>query len=481
MRVKTCDVLIEGGLLIDGTGAPAVQTDIAIAGDRIVALGNEQPVEAQTKIDARGRVVAPGFIDAHTHDDRLVLSSPDMTPKISQGITTVIAGNCGVSLAPLVDHDPVPPLNLLGNREWYRFPTFESYAAAVDASPPAVNIASLAGHSTLRVGVMDDLARPATRSELDRMGVLLEESLEAGCIGMSTGLAYPTANAAPTEEVIALAERLVPYEGLYATHMRDERDHVVESVNETLEIGRRAGVRVVISHHKCGGRKNWGRTRETLPLIEAARKTQSINLDVYPYTASSTVLLRDFIESSEKVIVTWSESYPEMAGRDFADIKSEWGCSTEAAIERLLPAGAIYYQMHEDDLRRVLSFPDAMIGSDGLPHDVFPHPRLWGTFPRVLGHYCRELGLFPLEEAVRRMTGVPASVFGLENRGVIREGAFADLVVFDPERVIDQADFTDPKQPSIGIELVLVNGRPVWREAAWTGERPGRLLRRQPE
>jgi N-acyl-D-amino-acid deacylase len=328
---------------------------------------------------------------------------------------------------------------------------------------------------------MDDLARPATRSELDRMGVLLEESLEAGCIGMSTGLAYPTANAAPTEEVIALAERLVPYEGLYATHMRDERDHVVESVNETLEIGRRAGVRVVISHHKCGGQKNWGRTRETLPLIEAARKTQSINLDVYPYTASSTVLLRDFIESSEKVIVTWSESYPEMAGRDFDDIKSEWGCSTEAAIERLLPAGAIYYQMHEDDLRRVLSFPDAMIGSDGLPHDVFPHPRLWGTFPRVLGHYCRELGLFPLEEAVRRMTGVPASVFGLENRGVIREGAFADLVVFDPERVIDQADFTDPKQPSIGIELVLVNGRPVWREAAWTGERPGRLLRRQPE
>jgi N-acyl-D-amino-acid deacylase len=170
-----------------------------------------------------------------------------------------------------------------------------------------------------------------------------------------------------------------------------------------------------------------------------------------------------------------------MAGRDFDDIKSEWGCSTEAAIERLLPAGAIYYQMHEDDLRRVLSFPDAMIGSDGLPHDVFPHPRLWGTFPRVLGHYCRELGLFPLEEAVRRMTGVPASVFGLENRGVIREGAFADLVVFDPERVIDQADFTDPKQPSIGIEFVLVNGRPVWREAAWTGERPGRLLRRQPE
>ncbi len=480
MKVKTCDVLIEGGLLIDGTGAPPVQTDVAIVGDRIVALGSRQPVEAQRKIDAHGRVVAPGFIDAHTHDDRLVLSSPDMSPKISQGVTTVIAGNCGVSLAPLSGHDPVPPLNLLGNREWYRFPSFETYATTVDANPPAVNIALLAGHSTLRVGVMDDLDRAATRSELDRMGALLEESLDAGCIGLSTGLAYPTANAAPTQEVIALAERLVPYRGLYATHMRDERDHVVESVNETLEIGRRAGVRVVISHHKCGGRRNWGRTRETLALIEAAKRDQSVNLDVYPYTASSTVLLRDFIESSEKVIVTWSTPHPEMAGRDFDEIKKEWGCSTGAAIERLLPAGAIYYQMHEDDLRRVLSFPDAMIGSDGLPHDVFPHPRLWGTFPRVLGHYCRDLGIFPLEEAVRRMTAVPAGVFGLRDRGIIREGAFADLVIFDPHTVRDKADYSEPKQAAAGIQRVLVNGQTVWQEGAGTAERPGRLLRREP-
>ncbi len=206
-----------------------------------------------------------------------------------------------------------------------------------------------------------------------------------------------------------------------------------------------------------------------------------MNLDVYPYTASSTVLLRDFVESSEKVLLAWSEPHPELAGHDFADIRSAWQCSTDEAIERLLPAGAIYYQMHEDDLRRVLSFDDAMIGSDGLPHDVFPHPRLWGTFPRVLGRYSRELSLFPLEEAVRRMTSVPAAVFGLKDRGAIRAGAFADLVVFDAERVIDQADFTDPKRPAAGIELVLVNGQAVWRDAAWTGERPGRLLRRKSE
>lgn len=476
--MKPCDVLIEGAWLIDGSGSERQRTDIAIAGEHIAGVGDGRHWQPKARIDARGRIVAPGFIDVHTHDDRAVLSSPDMTPKISQGVTTVVAGNCGVSLAPLADRDPLPPLNLLGNREWYRFPTFESYAATVEASPPALNIALLVGHSTLRVGVMDDLERAATPSEIERMGELLEASLAAGCMGMSTGLAYPTAHAAPTEEVVALAERLAPYNGIYATHMRDERDGVVESVKETLEIGRRASVRVVISHHKACARRNWGRTKETLALIGAARKKQTVNLDVYPYTASSTVLLRDFVESSEKVLLAWSEPHPELAGRDFADIKSEWQCSTEEAITRLLPAGAIYYQMDEDDLRRVLSFRDAMIGSDGLPHDVFPHPRLWGTFPRVLGHYSRELGLFSLEEAVRRMTSVPAAVFGLKERGVIRRGAFADLVVFDPDSVIDKADFSQPKQPSAGIELVLVNGQAVWRDAVWTGERPGRLLRR---
>ncbi|MFQ5938220.1 MAG: amidohydrolase family protein, partial [Acidiferrobacterales bacterium] len=427
MTRRQCDLLISGAWVIDGTGSERRRADVAIVGERIAGVGDGENWEPKTRIDAGNGVVAPGFIDAHTHDDRAVLSSPDMTPKISQGVTTVIAGNCGISLAPLMDRDPPPPLTLLGNREWYRFPSVEHYTATVEENPPALNIALLVGHSTLRVGVMDDLNRPATAAEIDKMGALLEGSLEAGCIGMSTGLAYPTANAAPTEEIVALAEHLAPHGGIYTTHMRNEHDDVVESVKETLEIGRRADVRVVISHHKACGRENWGRTKETLALIEAARKEQSVNLDVYPYIASSTVLLRKWVEVSERVIVTWSESHPEVAGHDFADIKQEWGCSTEDAIERLLPAGAIYYQMHEDDLRRVLSFSDAMIGSDGLPHDVFPHPRLWGTFPRVLGHYSRELGLFPLEEAVRRMTGVTASVFGLRDRGVIREGAFADL------------------------------------------------------
>lgn len=476
-----CDLLIEGGTLIDGTGSERVQADVAIKGDRIVAVAADLPIEAKTTINARGRVISPGFIDAHTHDDRAVLSSPHMTAKISQGVTSVIAGNCGISLAPLAGREPLPPLNLLGGRDCYRFSKFSEYARALTQNPPATNIAMLVGHSTLRVGVMDELDRAATKAEIERMGELLDDSLAAGCIGMSTGLAYPTAAAAPTDEVVALAKRLVPFNGIYVTHMRDEGDYVIESTEETIAIGERSGVPVVISHHKSSGRKNWGRTRDTLALIAAAKKNQSINLDVYPYIASSTVLLSEFVEAAERVTVTWSKPHPQVAGRDLDDIRQEWQCSLDQAVTRLSPAGAIYFQMHEDDLRRVLSFSDVMIGSDGLPHDEFPHPRLWGTFPRVLGHYCREVGLFSLEEAVRRMTSVPASVFGLRDRGTIRKDAFADIVVFDSQQVIDMADFKAPKQPAAGIEIVIVNGQLVWRDRAWTGELPGRLLARDSE
>jgi len=238
-------------------------------------------------------------------------------------------------------------------------------------------------------------------------------------------------------------------------------------------------VPVVISHHKTVGRENFGRTAETLPLLAAAIERQEVGLDAYPYIASSTVLSAAQAARALKVLVTWSKSAPDQAGRDLSAIAADWGVSAPEAADRLQPAGAVYWMMDEADVQRVLQFPYTMIGSDGLPHDIHPHPRLWGAFPRVLGYYSRELGLFSLEEAVRRMTGLSAYRFGLTGRGVLAPGAYADVTVFDPETVVDRATFKTPTTPAAGIEHVFVNGRTVWTQGKPTGERPGRALRRQ--
>ena len=326
---------------------------------------------------------------------------------------------------------------------------------------------------------MDDLQRGATGHEIGAMRDNLAEALEAGAIGMSTGLYYPPANAAPTDEVIRLAELLGPEGALYTTHLRDEGAHLQDAMREAFEIGRASGAKVVLSHHKSAGASNFGGTVESLALVEKARREQDVTLDVYPYDAASTVLSVDRVAESRRVIVTWSEARPDVAGRDLDDIAQEMGCSAEEAAEALQPAGAIYFLMDEADVQRVLQYPHAMVASDGLPHDIFPHPRLWGTFPRVLGHYSRELGLLTLEDAVYRMSGLPAAEFGLTGRGVIAEGNYADIVIFDAATVIDRADFSHPTEPAAGIEAVFVNGTQVWRDGAPTGERPGKALRRQ--
>ena len=473
------ELIIENGTLIDGSGAPRRAADIGISGDRIAAAGDLKQATAKTRLDAAGRIVAPGFIDVHTHDDHALLAKPDMTYKASQGVATVVAGNCGISLAPLrfTGNRPPPPMDLLG--DGYRFPKMADFFAALDETPPALNAALLCGHTTLRVGAMDDLQRGATDAQIDVMRENLAEALEAGAIGMSTGLYYPPANPAPTDEVIRLAELLGPEGALYTTHLRDEGAHLQESMEEAFEIGRASGAKVVLSHHKSAGASNFGGTVESLALLDKVRQEQDVTLDVYPYDAASTVLSVDRVKDSRRVIVTWSEARPGVAGRDLADIAAEMGCSLEEAAEALLPAGAIYFLMDEADVQRVLQYPHAMVASDGLPHDIFPHPRLWGTFPRVLGHYSRDLGLLTLEDAVYRMSGLPAAEFGLTGRGVIAEGNFADIVIFDPETVIDRADFATPTEPAAGIETVLVNGRAVWQDGAATGERPGKALRRQ--
>src|SRR5208282_4615940 len=315
---------------------------------------------------------------------------PLMACKVSQGVTTVVTGNCGVSLAPLeIRHRPPPPLDLVGEAPEHYFASFADYLAALDSTPPALNAACQVGHSSLRLGAMDRLDRPATTGEIAVMRRRLERSLEAGAIGLSTGLWYEPAAAAPTEEVIELARALKPPGAIHTTHMRDEAEHVLDSLAETFAIGKAAEVPVVISHHKVSGVANHGRTRETLALIDKARREQPLGLDVYPYIAGSTVLRANRMGLASKVIVTWSRARPEFAGQDIVAIADKMGCGIEEAVEKLQPAGAIYFMMDEADVRRVLSYPYAMIGSDGLPHDEHPHPRLWGTFPRVLGHYAR--------------------------------------------------------------------------------------------
>ena len=478
----SCETIIRNGTVIDGGGGPRVRADVAVADGRVTAVGELSAVTAEREIDATGRIIAPGFIDSHTHDDRALLSSPDMAMKASQGVTTVIIGNCGISLSPLdPTGPPPPPLNILGDRDWYRFPTVGAYRARLEAAPPALNVAMLIGHSTLRLGAMDDVGRAASESEIAQMREKLREGMAAGAVGFSTGLSYATNTAAPTDEVVALAEVAAAFGGLYVTHMRNEGDAIEEALDETFEIGERAGLPVIVSHYKCAGTANFGRSRQTLARIEAARGRQRVGLDVYPYAAGSTVLIPDLVEGSARVIMTWSTPKPEAAGRDLNDLAAEWGCSPREAAEALVPGGAIYFMMDEDDVRRILAYPHTMIGSDGLPHDVHPHPRLWGTFPRVLGHYARELGLLTLEDAVHKMTGLPAAQFGLAGRGVIRAGAHADLVVFDPAAVIDRSSYEDPTAPAAGIESVMVNGRVVWSGLAASGERPGRVLERTAE
>jgi N-acyl-D-amino-acid deacylase len=476
--MNRCTLVLRNGTLIDGTGAARTAGDLAIAGDRIAALGRLDDWRGDEEIDASGLAVAPGFIDVHTHDDRMLLAHPELTPKISQGVTTVIAGNCGISLAPLVMDRPPPPLDLIAADGAFRYARFADYLAELEAQPPAVNAAAMVGHTTLRVATMDRLDRPATAAEIARMREIVADSVAAGAIGVSTGLFYTPAAAASTDEVISVCAPLRGHGALYVTHMRDEGDHVLDSLAETFRIGREAGVRAVVSHHKCAGVENHGRSSETLAAIDAAMRSQPIGLDAYPYVASSTVLRWDMAGRASRTLVAWSKAYPEFAGKPLDEAARVMGCSERDAVERLQPAGAVYFMMSEEDVRRILAYPHTMIGSDGLPHDVHPHPRLWGTFPRVLGHYAREIGLFGLEEAVRKMTSLSARTFGLEGRGVLAPGAYADVTVFDAERIIDTATFENPATPAAGIMLTIVNGAIVWRSGAATGARPGRVLRR---
>jgi N-acyl-D-amino-acid deacylase len=380
------DTLIRDALIFCGTGTPPVRGDLAILGDRIAATSDLANATAETTIAAAGRALSPGFIDAHTHDDTNVISMPEMLPKISQGVTTVITGNCGISAAPVrLRGDPPDPMNLLGEAVSFRYPRFADYAAAVDAAQPAVNVAALVGHTALRSNHMDRFDPAATAAEIHAMRLELRDALAHGALGLSTGLAYINAIDAPTSEVADLAEELTGQNALYTTHLRSEREGVLDAMTEAFRIGRHAQAPVIVSHLKCAGVGNWGKSGAVLDALDNAAATHSVWCDCYPYAASSSTIDVEQCSGEVAVKITWSKPEPGMAGRWLADIATTWGVSQPDAARRLQPGGAIYESMDESDVERILEHRGTMIGSDGLPNDPLPHPRLWGSFPQGTG------------------------------------------------------------------------------------------------
>jgi len=452
------DVLIRNALVLDGSDRPGRHADVAVRDGRIVEVGAVDGGARQV-IDAGGRALAPGFIDVHTHDDLEVLRNPGMASKLSQGVTTVVVGNCGISASPVRIRGEVPdPMNLLGEAADFRFADFASYRQAVEAACPAVNVAALVGHTALRQNHMERLDRAATSAEIAAMRAQLRASLAQGALGLSSGLAYGSAFHAPSSEGTELAREL-PSGGVYATHLRDEFGGILGALDEAFDAARAPRAAVRVSHLKCAGVDNWGRSREVLHRLDAASADQDVACDCYPYAASASTLDLKQVTDAYDILITWSAPEPAQGGRLLAAIAADWGVTLAEAAVRLQPAGAVYHCMDEADVRRILAHPLTMIGSDGLPRDPRPHPRLWGTFPRVLGHYARDQALFPLHTAVHKMTGLPAARFALGARGRIHAGGSADLVLFDPARVRDTASFHDPVRAAEGIDAVWVNGK----------------------
>ncbi|MDO6425553.1 D-aminoacylase [Thalassotalea sp. 1_MG-2023] len=458
------DLIIKNAQVIDGSGAPAQQVDVAICGDKIATVGESQAFSKHV-IDAKGLVLSPGFIDVHTHDDLEVVRNPDMLAKVSQGVSTVVVGNCGISASPYqLGVEPPDPINLLGKQGEFNFACLSEYIDYLSSAPPNVNVVALVGHTALRAQVMDDLSRGATDDEIAQMQQLLRRALEQGAKGLSTGLAYKNAKASTEHETQALASVLHDFDALYTTHLRTEFDGIIDALDEAFTLGKKVQSPVVISHLKCAGKQNWGRSKEIIAHVEQAAQQQPIACDCYPYHASSSTLDLNQVTDDFEIFITWSDTEPTMAGQSLAAIAKTWKVSLHDAAKRLMPAGAVYHGMNEQDVEAFLKYDRSMIGSDGLPCDPHPHPRLWGAFPRVLGRYSREKSLFPLATAIHKMTGKSAENFNLHNRGLIKSGYYADLVLFDPKSIIDNADFTAPFAVSSGIKKLWVNGRLTYQQ-----------------
>jgi len=529
------DIIIRNGRIIDGCGNPWYKADIAIKDGKIIKIGKVSPSEADEVIDATGLIVCPGFIDMHSHSDFFLLINPKAESKIRQGVTTEVIGNCGSSLSPILP-DKVEIFKkrsgVLAEEVTWDWSSYKEYTEKLERQGIALNVAPLIGHGTLRVNIMEFENRPPTKDELDEMKALLEESLKNGAFGLSTGLIYTPGAYAKTEEIIELAKVASKYNGIYASHIRSESTWLLEAIEEAIRIGKEANIPVEISHMKAAGKKNWGKVKDALRLIEKARSEGiEITCDFYPYTAGSTGLaaclppwaheggveemlkrlqdpamrnkMREHIEKGlpgwenlagtagwDNIVIAYCEKNKEYEGLSISQIAEKRGVDPfDAAFNLLIEEEGIVWiilhMMNEDDMKYVMRHPVSMVGTDGssyAPYGVLargkPHPRNYGTFPRILGRYVREQNVLTLQEAIRKMTSLPAQKLGLKDRGLIREGYWADIVIFDPKTIVDRATFKNPHQYPKGIEYVIVNGEITIKKGEHTGKLAGRVLRR---
>jgi N-acyl-D-amino-acid deacylase len=500
----TADVLIKNGRVLDGTGNSWFYADVAVKDGKVWKIGSLTNLPAAKLIDARGLIVAPGFIDVHTHIEDNEEKNPTADNFIYDGVTTVVTGNCGASNTDI-----------------------KQYFQRLDSLRLSINVASLIGHNDVRKAVMGTAARKPTEADMQQMEAIVDKAMQDGAVGFSTGLIYIPGTYSTTDEVLRLAKVASRYNGVYASHMRDEGDSVTQAIEEALHIGREAAMPVQISHFKLSGQQNWGRSKETLPMIVKAREQGlDVTIDQYPYTASSTglsTLLPDAVlaDGQDSIAARLSRpdvrkevaaymlaklkkrrlkhfSYPVVAvyksdttmnGKSIEQVNLLTGCKHNAAAEAetvmdmVSKGGAsmIFHGMSDEDVERIMQYPFNMAASDASIR-VFgqgsPHPRGYGTNARVLGKYVREKGVLSLEEAVRRMTSLPAQKFGLKDRGLLREGMGADVVVFDEKEVADLSTYEKPHAYSKGFRYVLVNGQVVLAEGKHTGARSGVALKR---
>ncbi len=516
--------VITGGLLIDGSGAPARRSDVAIQGDRIAAVDRLEAAQAETVADASGCVVCPGFVDMHSHTDFTLPVLPTADSLVHQGITTAVVGQCGSTPVPLLPDTREHSIAMMQSDEyelpWQEWSTFGSYLDYLRKIGTSINVVPLVGQGTLRQAVMGFTAAAPSEEQIARMQAEVVEALDERAVGISTGLIYPPGSYATTEELIAVTRPVGERGGLYFSHIRGEGQTLLEAISEAIRIGRETGAAIEISHLKASGRAHWDKAARALEMIEAAQaEGLDVTADMYPYLAGSRSLVSSLPhwaqeggkeailarladaetrkgmaegmrDEWDKVLIASSPRNRAHEGRYVADMATAAGKQPtewvfDALLETELRMQQIAFGMSEDNVRMQLQRPWVMIGTDasgrapeGPLSRGLPHPRSYGTFPRILGHYVREEKLITLEEAIHRMTGLPARKLHWPDRGLTRPGYKADLVVFDPQTVADRATYEKPHRYAVGIRHVIVNGAFVIRDGEHTGERPGRVLGR---